>query len=656
MLYDYASVTPASVAEAVADGIAAAERLLDEIVAPPAGDRTWADTMFALDQIGVALGDAYGIGPFMARVHPDAAVRTAASEAEERLSKWSVDLVFRADLYAAVKDYAATGDAAGLTGERRRYLDHWMRDFRRAGHELPPADRERVQQIRTRMVELQVAFNRNLDEYEDWIEVTPGDLAGLPAEYVQGLKEGEAEGTQRVTLDYPDYVPFMKQSPRRDLREQLQFKSRNKAVDANRPIFEEMVALRREMAALLGHPTWAHYAMEPRMAADPGTVERFYKEIVPGLWELGVGEREAMARILAEDHPAGVVQSWDAAYLDTVQRQRDYGVDENEVAAYFPLAQTIDGMFEITAEVFGLEYRKLPEARTWHPDVTVYEVRDADRGEPIAVFYADLFPREGKYGHAAAFDLVQAHRRADGSYVQPVSAIVANFTKPSGDRPSLLLHDEVTTLFHEFGHILHMSLATAETSRFSGAETEWDFVEAPSQIMEHWCWQPEVLQRFARHYETGEPIPEKLVDQLVAARDLNVGTWNLRQVYFGQLDQAIHATAETVDLAAADRRAHEVTGFPFQEGTFMLAGFGHLIGGYDAGYYGYLWSKVYGDDMFSVFEAEGVLSPEVGRRYRREVLEPGGAAAAVDLLTSFLGREPSTDAFFRHIGLEPPTG
>ncbi len=651
MRYDYTSVTPASVRAAVDDGIAAAEQRLASIVADRPGTRTWGDTMYLLDQISVVLGDAYGRGPFMARVHPEAEVRAAAAEAEEKVSKWSVDLVFRPDLYAAVKDYAATGEAADLAGERRRYLDHWMRDFRRAGHELAAGDRARVQEIRARMVELQVAFSRNLDEHEDWIEVTRSDLEGLPGEYVERLEQGDSPGTYKVTLDYPDYIPFMKQSPRRDLREQLQFKARTKAVDDNRPLFEEMVALRREMAGLLNYPTWAHFAMEPKMAGEPGAVERFYKEIVPGLSELGGGERAAMAEILHEVHPGDTVQSWDAAYLDDVQRRRDFGVDQNEVAEYFPLEPTIDGMFAITADVFGLEYRRVDDAPAWHPDVVMYEVVDSASGEPIAWFYTDFFPREGKYGHAAAFDLVQAHRRADGTYQRPVSAIVANFTKPSGDRPSLLLHDEVTTLFHEFGHILHMSLATSETARFSGAETEWDFVEAPSQIMEHWCWKPEVLQRFARHYRTGEPIPDELVEQLVAARNLNVGTWNLRQVYFGQLDLALHATADSVDLEQADRRSHDVTGFPYHEGTFMLAGFGHLMGGYDAGYYGYLWSKVYGDDMFSVFEEEGVLSPAVGRRYRREVLEPGGSKDASELLRGFLGREPSTDAFFRDIGL-----
>jgi Zn-dependent oligopeptidase len=236
----------------------------------------------------------------------------------------------------------------------------------------------------------------------------------------------------------------------------------------------------------------------------------------------------------------------------------------------------------------------------------------------------------------------------------PFSAIVANFTRPAADRPSLLRHDEVLTLFHEFGHILHMSLSRAELVSFSGAETEWDFVEAPSQIMEHWCWDAGVLGRFARHHATGEPIPAGLVERLVSSRDLNVGVKTARQCSFGLLDLALHGEEPVVDLDAVNRRASAITGLPFHEGTFFPTGFGHLMGGYDAGYYGYLWAKVYGDDMFSRFEAEGVTSPNVGMAYRREILEPNGSRDAIELLRAFLGREPSSEAFLRELGIEAP--
>ena len=258
--------------------------------------------------------------------------------------------------------------------------------------------------------------------------------------------------------------------------------------------------------------------------------------------------RPSSRRRLGDDD----LQLWDWRYYDTQLRRTEYGVDLHAVAAYFPLQQVLDGMLEVTGEVFGLEYRPIAGAAVWHPDVRSFTIVDVASGEDIAVVHMDLHPREGKFSHAAAFTLVGGRRLPDGSYRRPVSAIVANLTKPTAERPSLLLHDEVVTLFHEFGHILHQTLTTAETARFSGTSTERDFVEAPSQIMEHWCWRPEVLTRFARHHETGEPIPAELVDQLVAARDLNVGVVNLRQVQFGILDMGLHGPRRPEDGTTAD--------------------------------------------------------------------------------------------------------
>jgi Zn-dependent oligopeptidase len=272
----------------------------------------------------------------------------------------------------------------------------------------------------------------------------------------------------------------------------------------------------------------------------------------------------------------------------------------------------------------------------------------------LAHFYADLHPREGKFSHAAAFPLVVGHRAADGSWVAPVSAIVANFTppSPSGDRPALLRHAEVQTLFHEFGHILHMSLSRAEFARFSGAETEWDFVEAPSQIMEHWTYQSEVLGRFARHYRTGEPMPADLLRQLLAARYVNIGLKTMFQVFYGQVDLGIHDGRAEPDLDEALQEAYAHTGLPYPEGTFLLSGFGHPMGGYDAGYYGYLWAEVIGDDLFGRFERDGVTSPQVGAEYRREILEPNGSRPADELARAFLGRDPTPDAWLRLRGMD----
>lgn len=651
MIRDYTAVEVAHVQAAADRAIEDAQQLVEGIVSVE-GERIFENTIWALDETTARLIEGYGEGPFLARVHVDPDVRRAASEAEERLTKWQVELVFRRDLYQALKEYSESAESAGLEGEHRRLFEHWMRDFKRAGHELPEADRVEVERLRNRLVELEVKFQRNIDEYEDGLDLTREELEGLPDSFIEGLREGSRPGTYRVSLDYPELHPFMDQARRRDLREQLQSKAWNAAVEANRPLLEEALELRRRIAELLGYPSWAHYAMEVKMARSPDRVREFYDELLPGLTGKSQPEladlREALEAETGDSEPA----SWDWRYYDTQIRRDRFGIDPNEVAEYFPLEDVFSGMLELTAEVFGVEYRRIDQTLAWHEDVMLFEIRDPDQRAHVAYFYADLFPREGKYGHAAAFPLVPAGRQRDGSYRRPVCAIVANFTKPQGDRPSLLRHDEVVTLFHEFGHILHMALTTAEFARFAGAETEWDFVEAPSQIMEHWTWHPDVLQRFARHYRSGEPIPRRLVDRLVEARDLNVGLRNLRQAYFGLLDLSFHDEAQERDMDALNREAYRITGFPFHEGTFFPASFGHLMGGYDAGYYGYLWSKVYGDDMFSRFEGEGVTSQEVGRDYRHTILERGGSVPADQLLKDFLGREPSKTAFFRYMGLE----
>jgi thimet oligopeptidase len=655
MLYDYPAVRVDTVRSETNAAIALADAHVARAVAS-GGSPTFDETLLPLELAGAALVNAYGRGAFMGQVHTDPAVRDAANEAEERINKWRVAVVFRSDLYNAVRTFAGTDEARDLEGERARLLEHWLRDFRRAGHELSADDRAELERLRNRLVEVEVAFQRNINEYRDGIDVTREQLAGLPDDYVERLSPGETDGTYRVSLDYPEVNPFLEQARDRDLRRQLFTKNWSKALEANRPLLEEALDLRRRVAGLLGQPTWAHHAMELKMARSPERVAAFYEELVPPLAGQVRRELDRLAERLHGDGHEGPVTAWDWRYYDDALRRGDYGVDQNAISEYFPLERVIEGMFEITGEVLGLEYRSVDEASAWHDSVRLYEIHDAASQTLLAHFYADLHPREGKFGHAAAFALVVGHRAGDGSWVSPVSAIVANFTPPSGDRPALLKHSEVKTLFHEFGHILHMSLTRAEFARFSGAETEWDFVEAPSQIMEHWIWDPSILQRFARHFRTGDVIPAELVQQMDRARFADEGIRIGIQAFYGAVDLALHAEADAPDVDAALRRTYAVTGMPYPEGTFMLAGFGHLLGGYDAGYYGYLWAEVIGDDMYGRYAREGVLSPAVGAEYRREILEPNGSRDADDLVRSFLGRAPSNAEFLRLRGMDASRG
>jgi Zn-dependent oligopeptidase len=647
MLYDYTGTTAAGIRKTTDDAIAAANRLVDGIAAH-VGPTTIANSLLPLNEAAAIILDAYGRGAFMARVHPDASIRIAATEEEEKLNKWGVDVVFRSDLYAALKRLADSDPEANP--EHARLLDFWMRDFRRAGHELDAADREELKELRQRLVELEVAFGANVDAYTDYIELTREELDGLPESYIDALKPGDTDDRYRVTLDYPDLYPFLQNAKDRARREELFRRKHTAAVEENRPLLEEALTIRRRIAALLDYESWAYHSMDVKMA-DPERVDRFYGDLVPRLRDKVIDEHEKMRQMLVEEYGDDELHAWDISYYSTRIRREEFGVDQYEVAEYFPLETVVEGMFDITSEMFGVTYERVHDTNAWHPDVYLYAIRDRQSGAHLAHFYMDLFPRDGKYGHAAAFDLVAGHTSLSGEHIRPVAAMVANFTKPTEDTPSLLRHDEVLTLFHEFGHILHQTLTRAETVRFSGANTEWDFVEAPSQIMEHWTWDPEVLARFARHHSSGEPIPSELVANLVAARDVNIAAANLRQAYFGILDLMLHDDAETRDLDELDREAWEVNELPFPEGTFFLASFGHVMGGYDAGYYGYLWSKVFGDDMYSRFQAEGPLNPQVGMDYRRVILEQGGTKDADDLLIEFLGRPPNNEAFLRNMGL-----
>ena len=649
MLYDYTSATAEGIITDLETNLARSDELVAEAVSAHE-PRTFANTLQPLVDMGDLLGDLYGRGAFLGHASPDSALRDAARVAEERLAKWQVDLMFRDDLYQAIKAYSATEEAAALTGEHQRLLEFTMRDLVMAGHDLPAEARVELRTINERLVELGIEFQTNLAEYQDFLVVTRADLAGLPDEYIEQLKPGEKKNTFSVSMDYPDVIPFLDNAERRDLREALTQKFNSRAEKQNRGLLQETVDLRRRIAEIFGLASWADYRMQEKMAKQPSAVFNLYDSLLPPLKDLAKAEIRQIAHLLEADTGDSQVQLWDWRYYDQRLHKTEYGIDHLEVAKYFPLDQVVEGMLDLTAEVFGLRYVEVSNPNAWHTDPTLFEVRDAASDEPLAHFYMDLFPREGKYGHAAAFPLVQG-RQGVGGYVRPVTAILANFTKPTEDKPSLLMHNEVVTLFHEFGHVLHMSLTKAHFGRFSGAGTEWDFVEAPSQIMEHWCWKPEILARFARHYETGEAIPTEMIDDLARARDLNVAIKTLRQVSFGVFDMAIHGPGPVRSLDDAAREANDVTPFPMQEDTFFPASFGHMYG-YDAGYYGYLWAEVFGDDMFSVFEAEGLTNPDVGGRYRREVLEPNGSRDAEQLLRAFLGREPSNGAFLKKLGIE----
>ena len=655
---DWAGTDADAIRRGVGDAIDEAERRVDAIASVPDGARTFGNTMLVLDEIGDIIGQASGRFGFLAQVAADAELRAAAHEEEQRLDVFAAGLGFREELDRALKAYAARAETEALPDDAARLLEFALRDFRRNGFDLPAEQRGAVRELHERLVRLGIQFRRNIDDYEDAIHVSRAQLAGLPDSYIERLRTSDEDDTDkteryRVSLDYPELHPFLDSADDGDLRRELFLKNHNKAADDNIELLEEAIGVRDEIARRLGYLSWAAYVLELRMAKSPDNVLEFLTDLETRLApkladDLALLQREQERRTGA----GGPVKIWDWRYYTNRLLLEEHRVDPFEVAAYFPLEAVLEGMFDVYQRLVGVRFVARPDAaaQAWHPDARPYDIVDAAGGQPLARFYMDLHPRPGKFGHAAAFTLRGGRETPDGGYQQPISAIVANFTRPTPDSPSLLRHGEVITLFHEFGHILHQTLTRARFTRFSGTRVERDFVEAPSQMLEHWCWERDVLAGFSRHWQTGDPLPDDLLERMIATKHVSSGVANLRQVYFARLDLAYHSQGEQKDTDAIARELHPITGFEFPEETHFQAGFGHLFG-YDAGYYGYLWSRVYGDDMFTRFEGAASSPQVIGREYRRQILEPGGARDGETLVKSFLGREPTPDAFLRELGV-----
>jgi thimet oligopeptidase len=652
-MIDYNKLTPEIVATECEAAMRACDQEVAAIVATPTVERTFANTFVALESAMDIVQQASGRYAFMAYVASDDALRETAREWDEKLSQYAVQLGFREDLYLAVKVAAATAEATALVGEERRLIDNALRDYRRNGFELPREQRERVQELMQRLVTLGTDFRKAIDTWEDAIVVTREDLAGMPDRWIDGLKTVEEDGIAkyRVSLDYPELMPFMDNADSGQCRRELFMKNQNKGGEGNVAILEEAIKVRNEIATLLGYDSWAAYIVEKRMAKKRDAVEVFLRDLQPRLQKKFDDDIARLSAAKQEHVGEETINIWDWWYYTHKLLKTEYAVDDFEVANYFPLQACLDGLFLVTQELLGIRYEPAPDAPKWHDDVQAFDIFDVEGALPFARFYMDLYPRPNKFGHAAAFTLVGGRRLPDGSYQKPVSAIVANFTKPTPDTPSLLRHSEVVTFFHEFGHILHQTLTRSSYLEFSGSSTERDFVEAPSQMLEHWVWDPDVLRRFTRHHESGEPLPDTLLDAMILAKNVSSGIANLRQLFFARLDFAFHSPGFSGDTMAVLKELYPITGFPYPEGTHFHSGFGHLFG-YDAGYYGYLWSRVFGDDMFTRFERAGVLDRATGLDYRRKILERGGSVDVDVLVRDFLGREPNTDAFFRELGLD----
>lgn len=629
------------------------DKKLSKIYSVPVEMRNYDNTVLAYDQVVDGLNTVYGTFLLMANSHPDDATRNAADDAKVIFDKYINELDLNEDLYRSFKEYSKTDEAKLLMGYKEKFLRETIRDFERNGFALSKEERDELKEIQDRLATISNEFSKNISEYKDFLIVTEEEIKGLDDNYKNARREDD--GTYKIDLSYPSYRPFMKLSESEGARKRLQQKYLNRATVKNLTVLEKLILNRKQLAEHLKYNSYAEYIQETRMARNPETVWEFENNMINKVREKGKLDNDevlAIKRSHTGDDSAKVVYNWEYSYYNNILKKEKYQVDGQEVKKYFELGNVLDGMFKITQTLFGVKYQKVENASIWQEDVTMYEV--LDNGKIIGRFYLDLYPRDNKFGHAAMFP-IQNGMNSDNGYQIPTVALECNFPQPTDDVPSLMSHQQVQTFFHEFGHVLHNMLTQTNLSSFSGTSVSMDFVEAPSQIFENWTWDYESLKMFAKHYETGEVLPEKLFNKMVAAKNVGSGVATLQQIFYGLIDMTLHDKYNPNEVRTTTDIVRElqnsITFIPYTEGTHMQAAFGHLEG-YAASYYGYLWSEVYAQDMFSVFEKEGILSPEVGKRYREFILAKGANEEPMELVKKFLGREPNAEAFYRSLGLE----
>lgn len=627
------------------------EKDLAALIAIPQEERTFENTIMGYERAFDNYGNALGMSGFLSYVSTDKQFRDAANDLQMQISQYMVDVATRRDVYKAIREYTDTNPR--LDPVQAKLVKEMLIGFKNSGMDLNDADLEKFKALNKEKAEYIIKFDKNIQEYKDPLAVTQEQLQGLGEDYIKKLSKTD-DGKYLVTLDYPDYVPFMQNADDEQARKELEFKFNRRGGQENVELLEKTLTLRREIARLLGYKNHAELRLEDRMAKNPKTVMAFLKDLQKKLKPLGKKEDKEM--IAYKNSKTGknsrTLYSWESGYWSNKFRKENLELDSEKIKEYFPSQVVIDGMLDLFGGVFGITFEPV-DIPVWHPDVKAFKIKDKASGELVAYFYMDLYPREGKYKHAACFGLVEGEEKQDGTYQIPFVAIVANLNKPSGDTPSLLKHSEVETLFHEFGHVLHNALTKAKYSAFSGTSVSWDFVEAPSQMLERWAWDPQVLKKISKHYKTGESLPDDLIKRMIAAKNFGAGGMYLRQDFFAQYDMTLHTADTTPDTTKLYfELTKKIRGLPLTKGTIPQASFGHIMGGYDAGYYGYLWSEVIAEDFFGEFKKNGIFNPETGLKFRREILEKGGTLDEEKMVENFLGRPADNKPFLKSIGLE----
>jgi thimet oligopeptidase len=605
-------------------------RAADTLAEPTDRAHDSADVLRLWGRLSTALLNATTAARLVGQAHPDAAIRDRADAAEQQASAVANEVRLDRGIYETLSAL----DTDGLDEAAARMLRMTLRDFRRAGVDRDDETRARLRELAERDMTLSQAFERTVNTDVRTVSLRPDQLDGLPADYVEAHPPGP-DGTITITTDYPDTLPFRDFATDREARHQLLREFYDRGFPANDEVLREILEVRRERAHLLGYPGWPDYDAEIRMIGSERGIREFVDRLTDESARAAARDLAALVDRQRRDHPDLDTLSWaDSWHYAQVVRRERYDLDAQEVRRYFDFTKVRAGVLDVTARLFGLEYVERPDAPTWHADVSTYDV--ALDGTLLGRIHLDLHPRDGKFKHAAHFPLVKGIRDVQ----LPQSALLCNL--PRG----LMSHDDVVTLLHEFGHLIHAVVGGRQDwARFSGVATERDFIEAPSQMLEEWAWDAAVLGTFATDSE-GRPIPEDLVRRMREAKSFNLANELRVQMFYSAISVGIHADVPADLTSYIDGLA--ATYFPYEPlaGTHHYASFGHLADeGYGSSYYTYLWSLVISKDLFSAFDADDLLASPVAGRYRDTVLEPGGSRDAADLVEAFLGRPTDTRAF-----------
>jgi thimet oligopeptidase len=661
--------TPEAVDAMMKKAIDTANKALDQIGAQDLSKVTFKSTVVALDDLGWQASNAANKAVVTKESNTDPKVREAAENAVKTFQDWAVGIDYRENVYKALKAFANTKPK--LTGEDKKLFDETMRDYRRAGLDLPPDKRKEVEDLRKQLAKLGTDFDTNIVNAKTPLVFTKAELDGVPESFLESpdIKNTGQTAPQRVDLITPTYTVLANvtwhyntvedNAKNEAIRKKLYVARDSLAKDINRTVLNQMIALRNKIALRLGYKSWDDYQTEIKMAKNGAGAKKYIDDLTKGIQPKFAAEVAEMQKMKAEDthDPNAKIGVWDWRYYSNQIKKQKYNVDTEALRDFFPFQKVLEGMFNIYQSIFGLKFEQIDAPYKWIGDLQLYMVTDAASGEPLGMFYLDMFPRDGKFNHFAEFGIISGKQLADGKYQRPVCALLCNFPPPSADKPSLMTHSDVEVLFHEFGHCLHEITTRAKYGRFGGTHVPGDFVEAPSQMLQNWVWNKKVLDTFAADYrDPSRKIPGDIIQKMNDAKKATAGVFYRRQFAFASLDLAMHdAHPENADWDCVNisNPVLEKVFLPIDPSTTFVTYFGHM-NGYDAGYYGYAWADAIAADMGTVFEkaTDGYLDKQAGMKLRKEIYEQGDGRDVTISIEKFLGRKQSVEPFLQKIGVK----